>query len=156
MAETSYPQVRIVPARFLNSDTVEDLLNKILSIGGIRRIVLNGPRIPQIVPYGPARGTVNVTTHRREIEVLGEAIALQVQVGTILIELEDTSPLPALKEACEAVFTQFPFTLQEGRFMRSSMTMTDYAKYGIVDDERILGMVDPKSKVRPIILQGNR
>ena len=40
--------------------------------------------------------------------------------------------------------------------MRSNMTVTDYAKYGIVDDERIIGMIDPKSKKRPFILQGNR
>jgi methyl-coenzyme M reductase subunit D len=156
MAETSYPQVRIVPARFLSPDTVEALLNRILIINGIRRIVLNGPRIPEVVPYGPARGTPNVVDYRRELDVLGETINLSVQVGTVLLELENAQPIPEIRSACEAVFTQFPFTLQEGRFMRSSMTMTDYAKYGIVEDERILGMVDPKSKTRPIILQGNR
>ncbi len=155
MTEPSYPQVRIVPARFLNPDTVEDLANQILAIGGIRRVVLNGPRTPEIVPYGPARGTPNVIAQRREITVMGETITLQVQVGTILLELEDASPIPEIRSACEAVFTEFPFTLQEGKFMRSSMTLTDYAKYGVVEDERILGMIDPKSKTRPIILQGN-
>jgi methyl-coenzyme M reductase operon protein D len=156
MAETSYPQIRIVPERFLTPDTTEALLTEILSTRGIRRIVLNGPRVPEIVPYGPARGTPNVIAQRREIEVMGEIIKLQVQVGTILIELEDASSIPEIRKACETVLTNFPFSIQEGRFMRSSMTMTDYAKYGIVEDERILGMVDPKSKTRPIILQGNK
>ncbi|MCP1663020.1 MAG: methyl-coenzyme M reductase operon protein D [Methanocalculus sp. MSAO_Arc1] len=156
MADTSYPQVRIVPARFLNPDTVEDLANRILALGGIRRIVFNGPRLPEIVPYGPARGTPNVIAFRREIEVMGETIKLQVHVGTILLELEDASTIPEIRSACEAAFRELPHTLQEGKFMRSSMTMTDYAKYGVVEDERILGMVDPKSKTRPIILQGNK
>lgn len=156
MTETSYPQIRIVPARFLTPDTTEALLNEILSKTGIRRMVINGPSVPEIVPYGPAKGTPNVVAQRREIKVQGETIRLQVQVGTILMELEDETPIPEIKKACEAILTNFPFTLQEGRFMRSSMTMTDYAKYGIVEDERILGMIDPKSKTRPIILQGNR
>jgi methyl-coenzyme M reductase operon protein D len=156
MAETSYPQIRIVPTRFLNPDTTEALLTEILSTTGIRRIVLNGPRVPEIVPYGPARGTPNVVTHRREIEVLGDTIKLQVQVGTILIELEDASPIPEIRKACETVLTNFPFSIQEGRFMRSSMTMTDYAKYGIVEDERILVWLTQRAKSRPIILQGNK
>ena len=82
---------------------------------------------------------------------------LGVQVGTILLELEDSSLIPDIKAVCDEVFAdKFPYGITEGIYMRSNMTTTDYAKYGIVEDERILGMADPKSKQRPIILQGNR
>ncbi|MEA5087168.1 MAG: methyl-coenzyme M reductase operon protein D [Methanocorpusculum sp.] len=155
MTETKYPQLRIVPTRFLNPETTEILLDKIYTVDGIRRLVLNGPNLPATVPYGPARGEVNDNTHRRIIKVCGEDYLLHVQVGSILLELDDASVIPLIKAACDEVFSdKFPYGITEGTYMRSNMTTTDYAKYGIVDDKRILGMSDPKSKQRPIILQG--
>jgi len=155
MTETKYPQLRIVPTRFLNPETTEILLDKIYTIDGIRRLVLNGPNLPATVPYGPARGEINDNTHRRIIKVCGEDYLLHVQVGSILLELDDASVIPLIKAACDEVFSdKFPYGITEGTYMRSNMTTTDYAKYGIVDDKRILGMSDPKSKQRPIILQG--
>ena len=157
MTEPTYPQLRIVPMRFLNPETVEILLDRLFNVGNIRRLVLNGPSIPATVPYGPARGAANPTTYRKTITVCGEAYLLGVQVGTILLELENSSVIPDIKAACDEVFAdKFPYGITEGIYMRSNMTTTDYAKYGIVEDERILGMADPKSKQRPIILQGNR
>jgi methyl-coenzyme M reductase subunit D len=157
MTESTYPQLRIVPTRFLNPETVEVLLNQLFRVGGIRRLVLNGPSIPATVPYGPARGIANPTTYRRSIRICGEEYMLGVQVGTILLELENSSLIPDIKATCDEIFAdKFPCGITEGCYMRSNMTTTDYAKYGIVEDERFLGMTDPKSKQRPIILQGNR
>ena len=104
MTEPNYPQVRITPTRFLNPETTEDLLDKIFAVGGIRRMVLNGPNLPVTVPYGPARGTPNPHSYRRTIKVCGEDFELRVHVGDILLELEDESVIPAIKEACDAVF----------------------------------------------------
>jgi methyl-coenzyme M reductase subunit D len=57
---------------------------------------------------------------------------------------------------CDEVFTNFSYSLQEGKFMKSQMTTSDYAKYGVIEDERMLGMSDPKGKRCPIILQGTK
>ncbi|MEN6610384.1 MAG: methyl-coenzyme M reductase operon protein D, partial [Methanoregulaceae archaeon] len=65
MTDAIFPQARIVSARFLNPERVEKLLNAIVSIPGIRRMVLNGPRLPAVVPYGPARGVPNPHEMRR-------------------------------------------------------------------------------------------
>ena len=157
MTETNYPQLRITPARYLNPETTELLLNKIYELGGVRRLILNGPNLPVTVPYGPARGTPNENSYRRTIIVCGEEYDLHVHVGDILIELEDGAGIAGIKKACDEVFAdKFPYRLVEGKFMRSNFTLTDYAKFGKVDDERILGMSDPKSKQRPVILQGTK
>ncbi|HJJ51215.1 MAG TPA: methyl-coenzyme M reductase operon protein D [Methanocorpusculum sp.] len=157
MTEPKHPQLRIVPTRFLNPETTEVLLEKIYTIDGLLRLVLNGPNLPATVPYGPARGAINDNSHRRIIKVCGEDYLLHVQVGSILLELEDASVIPFVKAACDEVFAdKFPYGITQGVYMRSNMTTTDYAKYGIVDDKRILGMSDPKSKQRPIILQGTK
>ncbi|HJJ88532.1 MAG TPA: methyl-coenzyme M reductase operon protein D [Methanocorpusculum sp.] len=157
MTKPTYPQLRIVPMRFLNPETVETLLNRLFDVGGIRRLVLNGPSIPATVPYGPARGTVNSTSYRRSIQVCGEEYMLGVHVGNILLELADSSMISGIKAVCDEVFAdKFSYGITEGVYMRSNMTTTDYAKYGIVWDERILGMIDPKSKQHPVILQGYR
>ena len=157
MTETTYPQLRITPARYLNPETTEQLLNKIYEIGSVRRLILNGPNLPVTVPYGPARGMPNENSYRRTIKVCGEDYELHVHVGDILLELEEGSVVPKIKAACDEVFVdRLPYSISEGKFMRSNFTLTDYAKYGNVDDERILGMSDPKSKQRPVILQGTK
>jgi methyl-coenzyme M reductase subunit D len=154
MTEAKYPQVRIAPERLLNPETVERLLNIIVKSAGIRRIVLNGQRLPAVVPYGPGRNACNPHSMRQTIKVGSEEIALQVHVGTILLEIENRDVIPALKAACEEVFTKFTYRLQEGRYMKTEPSLSDYAKYGPNADKSIIGMADPKNKTGPVILQG--
>ena len=156
MTEAIFPQVRIVPARLLFPETSERLLNAICEVGGIRRMVLNGPRLPATVTEGPARGQPNPHKARKVIRVADKEMELQVQVGYVVLELWDSETIPKLREVCDRIFTDFGYTLQEGKFMKTQMTISDYAKYGIVEDDQLLGMADPKSKTCPLILQGTR
>ena len=156
MTEATFPQCRISTERFLNPETTERLLNKLCDVPGIRRMVLNGPRLPVTVTYGPAKGMPNAHTMRKTIRVGDQDLELQVHVGTVLLELETREVIPALKAACEAVFTTFTFRIDEGRFMKTSPSLVDYCKYGPDADKDILGMADPSSKSKPVILQGNK
>lgn len=154
MTEAKFPQVRVAPARLLNPETVEQLLNLLACQAGIRRILLKGQNLPAEVPYGPARGAVNPHSKRRTIMVQGEEVDLRTHVGTIVMELESIEVLPAIRAACDEVFMRFPYSIQEGRFMKTQATTSDYAKYGPNADELLLGLVDPKSRKGPVILQG--
>ena len=156
MTDAIYPQVRVAPVRLLNPETVEQLLNLLAAHEGIRRILLKGQSLPAAVPYGPARGAPNPHSKRGTITVLGEEIELQTHVGTILMELESIDVLPAIRAACDKVFTRFPYSIQKGRFMKTHATTSDYAKYGPNADELLLGLADPKSRKGPVILQGLR
>ena len=156
MAEAEFPQCRIVTERFLKPETVEKILNKLVVISGIRRIVINGPNIPQTVPYGPARGLPNTHSDRATIRVGETDVDLRVQVGTILLELETRDIVQQIEEACKEVFTNFTFAVKVGKFMRSTPTQVDYAKYGPNANEILLGLVDPRNKTGPTLLQGNR
>ena len=156
MTEATFPQCRIATERFLNPETTERLLNKLCDIPGIRRMVLNGPRLPAIVDYGPAKGMVNAHTMRQTIHVGDQELELQVHVGTILLELENREVIPALQAACEEVFTNFTFRIKEGRFMKTEPSLSDYCKYGPNADRDIIGMADPRSKSKPVILQGTK
>ena len=154
MTEPTFPQCRIVTERLLNPETTESLLNKLVDIPGIRRMVLNGPRLPVTITYGPAKGIANPHVMRRTIHVGDQEVDLQVHVGTVLLELENHEVIPALKAACEQVFTQFTFRIQEGKFMKTEPSLVDYCKYGPDADKSILGLADPSSKSRPTIIQG--
>ena len=156
MTDTEFPQCRIVTERFLNPETVEKILNKLVAIEGIRRIVINGPSIPQLVPYGPPRGLPNPHSGKARIIVGETDVDLRVQVGTILLELETRDIVPRIDEACREVFTSFTYVLKEGKFMRSTPTQTDYAKYGPGADEMMIGIVDPKNKTGPTLIQGTK
>jgi len=156
MTEATFPQCRISTERLLNPETTERLLNKLCDVPGIRRMVLNGPRLPATVTYGPAKGMPNPHTMRKTIHVGDQDVELQVHVGTVLLELENREIIPALKAACEAVFTTMTFRIDEGRFMKTSPSLVDYCKYGPDADKDILGMADPSSKSKPVIIQGNK
>jgi methyl-coenzyme M reductase subunit D len=156
MTEATFPQCRISTERFLNPETTERLLNKLCDVPGIRRMVLNGPRLPATITFGPGTGLANPHTMRRKIRVGDEELELQVHVGNILLELENREIIPALQAACEAVFTNFSFRIQEGRYMKTEPSLVDYCKYGPDADKDIIGMADPSSKSKPVILQGNK
>ena len=156
MTEATFPQCRISPERLLNPETTENLLNKLIEVPGIRRMVLNGPRLPGTVTYGPAKGMANPHCMRKTIHVGDQDIELQVHVGTILLELENRDVVPALNAVCEPLFTNFTFRIQEGRFMKTEPSLVDYCKYGPDADKDIIGMVDPSSKSRPVIIQGTK
>lgn len=156
MTDAIYPQVRIVSERLMSPETTERLMNLIIAVGGIRRIVLNGPRLPATVPYGPAKGIVNPHTMRGTITVGGQEIELQVHVGNVLLELESKDYIPKIKEACDEAFTTMSYSLKVGRFMKTEPTLVDYAKYGPDADKAVIGITDPGSKSGPIIIQGTK
>ncbi len=156
MTDAIYPQVRIVSERLLNPETVERVMNLIIATGGVRRVILNGPRLPAIVPYGPAKGQPNPHEKRKTITIGDQSVELQVHVGTILLELENEDVIPAIRAACKTGFRDLPWYLQEGRFMKTSPSLVDYAKYGPDADKAIIGMADPGSKSGPIIIQGTK
>jgi len=154
MIEAEFPQCRIVTERLLNPDTIEKILNKLVAIEGIRRIVINGPSIPSQVPHGPGRGLPNPHSDRRRILVGNSEVELRVQVGTILVEMVSREIVSRIDEVCSEVFVNFTYTIKEGKFMRSTPTQTDYAKYGPGADELLIGIVDPKNKTGPTLIQG--
>lgn len=156
MTEATFPQCRIDSDRFMNPETTERLLNQIISVPGVRRMVLNGPRLPATVPYGPSKGISNPHPMRKTIRVGDQEMELQVHVGTVLLELENRDIIPALKAAIEPVFKDFSFHMKEGRFMKTEPSLVDFCKYGPDADKEIIGLADPSSKSRPIIIQGTK
>ena len=156
MTEATFPQCRIDSERFLNPETTERLLNRIVSVPGVRRMVLNGPRLPAKVPYGPAKGMENPHPMRKTIHVGDQDMELQVHVGTVLLELENRDVIPALKAAIEPVFTDSTCRIKEGKFMKTEPSLVDYCKYGPNADKEMLGLADPNSKSRPVIIQGTK
>jgi methyl-coenzyme M reductase subunit D len=156
MTEATFPQCRIDSERFLNPETTERLLNSIISVPGVRRMVLNGPRLPVTVTYGPAKGMANAHEMRKTIHVGDQEMELQVHVGTVLLELENSDVIPALKAAIEPVFTNFTCRIKEGKFMKTEPSLVDYCKYGPDADKEMLGLADPNSKSRPVIIQGTK
>ncbi|OPY55865.1 MAG: Methyl-coenzyme M reductase II operon protein D [Methanosaeta sp. PtaU1.Bin112] len=144
-SDTGSIQVEIIPSRFLLPATAQKLLNEIYGNGGIIRIMIHGPNLPRSVPYGPGRGSPIDENRDLLIEVGGQAFELSVKVGRIRLELESEKYYEGLKAACERALP-ISFQIRRGKFFHTRQTITDYAKYGKVEDTRILGLIDPKAK----------
>ncbi|WP_048152821.1 methyl-coenzyme M reductase operon protein D [Methanolacinia paynteri] len=151
----NYPQCKIVPIRMLSPETAEKFLNLIVRVKGIRRFVINGPSLPKTVPYGPARGKPNANSNRRVIQIGDTETELRVQVGVIILEVEERSVIDEIRKVTSEFFEgKFSCQVLEGKFMKTEPTTSDYAKYGPNADEMILGLVDPRKKEGPVIIQG--
>jgi methyl-coenzyme M reductase subunit D len=144
-SDTESIQVEIVPNRYLMPATAQKLLSEIYENGGIVRIMIHGPNLPRSVPYGPGRGTPIDENRNLLIEVGGQAFELSVKVGRIRLELEAEKYFDGLKAACERALP-FSFNIRRGKFFHTKQTLTDYAKFGNVEDKRLLGLIDPKAK----------
>ena len=144
-SDTESIQVEILPQRYLIPATAQKLLNAIYENGGITRIMVHGPNLPRSVPYGPAKGTPIEENRDLIIEVGGQAFELAVKVGRVRLELESEKYLPGLRAACERALP-FTFQIKQGKFFHTRPTISDYAKFGEMEDKRILGLIDPKAR----------
>ena len=137
-------QYEIFPQRMLDPASAQELLNRLEQIEGVIRVLVQGPRLPLTVPYGPGKGAPVDHTDREIIRVGDQVMELQVKVGRIRLEAEN-DVMEEVRALCEELFP-FPFELKEGLFLRRKATVTDYAKYGPdenVEDKSIYGMTDP-------------
>ncbi len=148
-------QIRIFPQRLLLPETAEKLLNEIDSVKGVVRMLISGKNLPRTITCGPGTGKDVNHPDRIIIHVSGSAFELHVIVGEVLVEVDNESAVEELKKACERALP-FPFELKRGYFIKTKATLTDYGKYGFkskydetinLEDERILGMVDPHAKL---------
>jgi len=155
LSDTESIQVEIVPSRYLMPATAQRLLNEIYGNGGIVRIMIQGPNLPRSVPYGPGRGAPIDENRDLLIEVGGQIIELTVKVGRIRIELESEKYFNGLKAACERALP-FSFQIRKGKFFHTRQTITDYAKFGNVEDKRLLGLIDPKARKERLAILSER
>ncbi len=142
--DTDPVQYEIFPQRMLNPASAQELLNRLEQIKGVTRVLIQGPKLPLTVPYGPGKGAPVDHTAREIIRVGDQVMELQVKVGRIRLEAEN-DVMDEIRAICEELFP-FPFELKEGLFLRRKATVTDYAKYGpdeLVEDKEIYGMTDP-------------
>lgn len=146
-SETNFVQLEIYPSRLLSPETAQALLAEIAEIEGVIRLFVHGPRLPRTVPYGPATGESVQHPGSKVIEVAGQAMELAVTVGGIRMEVVDADVKEQVREVCERILP-VSFEFREGHFIPTKQTVTDYAKRGPGADPMMIGMTDPKGKLK--------
>lgn len=137
-------QIEVFPERILNIETAQALLDELNKVSGITRMVVYGPRLPKDDPRDLLEGKFKARDDKY-LNIMGEKVELTVQVGRIFIELEDPSVKEAVREAC-AKALPFPFVINEGLYIKTQKTVTDYVRKGGNVDDISIGMFDPKAK----------
>ena len=136
-------QLEIFPERLLTVETAQKLLDELNKISGITRMVVHGPGIPKDDPKDLLQGKFE--GQKRFLNILGEKVELSVLVGRVWIEVENISVKEKIRKACEKTLP-FSFDINEGLYLRTRKTITDYVRKGGNVDDISLGMFDPKSK----------
>ena len=132
--------IEIFPNRYLSAETTENLLKDFGEIGGVKRMVLQGQRLP------PAD---NGHPDRRIITIKSQKIDLQVKTGRILMEIGEESVVDEVRKVCEN-HLPFGFNIHNGTFIRKQKTVTDTLKYGetlkeLSDD--LVGLTDQNAQL---------
>jgi len=131
--------IEIFPHRILSANTTERLLNDLESVEGIKRMVIQGQRLPP----------KEINPEHRTITVKGEEIDLQVQTGRILIEIDDEDLIDDIRRICED-YLPFGFNIHVGTFIRKQKTVTDGIKYGESLDQiadEMVGLTDQNAQL---------
>ena len=131
--------IEIFPHRLLSADTTETLLNDLEGIEGIKRIVIQGQRLPP----------KEINENHRTIILKGEEIDLQVQTGRILMDIEDEEIIEDIRTICED-HLPFGFNIHLGTFIRKQKTVTDNIKYGEAlkqIPEEMVGLTDQNAQL---------
>jgi methyl-coenzyme M reductase subunit D len=137
-------QVEIFPDRLLNVETAQALLNELNRISGITRMIVYGPRLPKEDPENLLAGKHNAP-EPKYLNIMGERVELTVQVGRIFVEMDDPGIKDKIKEACRKVLP-FPFEINEGIYIRTRKTISDYVRKGGQVDDITVGLFDPKAR----------
>ncbi len=137
-------QVEIFPDRLLNNETAQALINELNKIGGITRMIVYGPRLPREDPENLLAGKHNIR-EPKYLNIMGENVELTVQVGRIFVEMDDPGIKEKIKEACRKVLP-FPFEINEGIYIRTQKTISDYVRKGGKVDDISVGLFDPKAQ----------
>jgi methyl-coenzyme M reductase subunit D len=143
-------QIEIFPIRILSPETAQKLISELYQVDGILRVMVQGPKLPEKVGYGPGTGEKVEHPLRKPIQIGDQVIELKISVGRIRLELSDAEVKEKVRAVCEKVLP-FSFEFREGHFLRRKPTVTDYAKLGPEADSRLLGMVDPKAKINQLV-----
>jgi len=157
MEEIKAIDVKIFPHRRLKPETTEKILNELLGLDGVLRFLVNGESLPQVVGYGPARGTRVNHPDRKTINVKGKEVELLVSVGEIVVTIKHES-LEEFMEQTKSILEEtlnFSFDVRAGIFTRTKTTVSDYLKigYGIEEnvDPGLRGIVDPKANSKETV-----
>jgi methyl-coenzyme M reductase subunit D len=136
-------QIEVFPQRLLNFETARELLNELNKVGGITRMIVHGPRMPRGDPDEMLKGKFD--SDKKYLDIMGEKVELTVQVGRVWIEVEDAVVVKKIREACEKVLPM-PFEINEGAYIRTRKTITDYVRKGGKVDDISVGLNDPKAR----------
>lgn len=132
--------IEIFPHRYLSADTTEKLLIGFDGLDGVKRMVLQGQRLPSAESGHP---------NRRILTINGEKIDLQVKTGRILIEIENEEIINKIEHICGR-HLPFGFNIHIGNYIRKQKTVTDKLKYGEnltkIPDEMV-GLTDQNAQL---------
>lgn len=131
--------IEIFPHRLLSADTTEKLLNSLEGVEGVKRMVIQGQRLP-LDDNNP---------DRRVITIMGEEVDLQVKTGRVLMEIEEEEVIEQVKTVCEDLLP-FGYNIHIGTFIRKQKTVTDDMKYGeAVNDipDEMVGLTDQNAQL---------
>lgn len=131
--------IEIFPHRLLSADTTEKLLNNLEELEGVKRMVIQGQRLPQD----------KKNPDRRVITILGEEVDLQVKTGRVFMEIEEEEIIEQVKAICEDNLP-FGYNIHVGTFIRKQKTVSDGLKYGEATDEipeELVGLTDQNAQL---------
>lgn len=131
--------IEIFPHRLLNVDTTEKLLNDLEDLEGVKRMVIQGQRLPP----------EEINPERQFITVKGEKVDLQVKTGRVMMEIEEEEIIEEVKTICDDILP-FGYNIHVGTFIRKQKTVTDDMKYGeAVNDipDEMVGLTDQNAQL---------
>ncbi|HWQ63876.1 MAG TPA: methyl-coenzyme M reductase operon protein D, partial [Methanospirillum sp.] len=155
MDNSFHPQCRIVPIRMLHPDHAASFIEGISKIQGVRRMLVHGPAF--------ASGHPGRTVHSCEIqppeftgvEIGDQVVDMHVLMADLTVETNDEATIDSIGVYCQEFFTDLPFQILVGTFLKTKPSLSDYIRDGQDHEQLLLGMTDSHERIETAYLSGD-
>ena len=154
MESTSYPQIRIVPIRMLQSDNAEKFLDGLSCIPGIRRILVHGPGHLN-TPEKPEDYYEQQLPSSTEVRIADQSVHIRILLGDVIIEAVDERAVQKIADYCEDFFDDLSFQILVGKFIKTDPSLSDYLHENAkMDpyDQFFIGLSDYHPHIDPTLI----
>jgi methyl-coenzyme M reductase subunit D len=147
-----HPQCRIVPIRMLHAERAAPFLEGLSTIPGVRRMLIHGPAFSADLPGKTVESCEIQPPEYTEVTIGDQIVNMHVLMGDVTVETIDEEAIDQVSSYCKKFFSDFPFQILVGQFMKTKPSLSDYIRNCSSPEDMLIGMADYHEKIETAYL----
>jgi methyl-coenzyme M reductase subunit D len=136
----------------LSAEKTAKFLDGLVTIPGIRRMLIHGPGYSTDLPGGSEYSCKIQPPDFFPVHISDQQICIHVLMGDLVIETFDEEVIEDIAEYCVEFFYGMTFQIMIGQFIKPALSLADYMRNFQEPDEDLVGLSDCQERIEPAII----